>query len=283
MCRLYALRASEPLKVECALVHAQNALLTQSRRDSRGETHADGWGIAHYLHERPTVEKRAVAAFGDVSFSDTAARVRARTVVAHVRQATVGGPSLPNTHPFVHGPWTFAHNGGIRDFARLGASLESEVAAQLLGWRRGTTDSELAFYWLLTRMAGAGLENEAPCADLDALVRVVGQGIRELNERADGTPHGGPDAGEPSRLNFVLTDGTVLVASRWGHTLYWTERDAPHICEVCGLAHVDRPVPPGYRAVIIASEPLSSERWSEVPDRSVISVDASMRVRITES
>ncbi len=32
MCRLYALRASEPTRVECSLVRAQNALMEQSKK-----------------------------------------------------------------------------------------------------------------------------------------------------------------------------------------------------------------------------------------------------------
>jgi predicted glutamine amidotransferase len=56
MCRLYGFRATEPTKVECTLVHAQNALMVQSRRDRHGH----GWGIATYEDHRPRVERHAV-------------------------------------------------------------------------------------------------------------------------------------------------------------------------------------------------------------------------------
>src|SRR5919108_629070 len=46
MCRLYALRANEPTRVECSLVRAQNALMAQSRGDREGLIHGDGWGVA---------------------------------------------------------------------------------------------------------------------------------------------------------------------------------------------------------------------------------------------
>ena len=43
MCRLYGFRANEPTKVECTLVHAQNALIVQSREDLAGlGTHMAG-------------------------------------------------------------------------------------------------------------------------------------------------------------------------------------------------------------------------------------------------
>jgi glutamine amidotransferase len=47
MCRLYGFRANAPSQVECALVRAQNALLGQCRRDERGLSNADGWGIGY--------------------------------------------------------------------------------------------------------------------------------------------------------------------------------------------------------------------------------------------
>ncbi len=48
MCRLYALRANEPTRVECSLVRAQNALMAQSRADREGVMHGHGWGVADY-------------------------------------------------------------------------------------------------------------------------------------------------------------------------------------------------------------------------------------------
>ena len=46
MCRLYALRANEPTRVECSLVRSQNNLMRQSERDSEGLVHGHGWGVA---------------------------------------------------------------------------------------------------------------------------------------------------------------------------------------------------------------------------------------------
>ena len=48
MCRLYAMSANEPTRVECSLVHAQNALMQQSEQDAEGLMHGHGWGVADY-------------------------------------------------------------------------------------------------------------------------------------------------------------------------------------------------------------------------------------------
>jgi len=100
MCRLYALKANEPTRVKCSLVHAQNAQMAQSAGDSEGLVHGHGWGVADYANGVPLIEKQTWAAFQGVHFARKAARVYARTVVAHVRRATVGIQSIENTHPF---------------------------------------------------------------------------------------------------------------------------------------------------------------------------------------
>ena len=103
MCRLYGFRATAPTRLDCSLVRAQNALMTQSRLDERGLPNADGWGIGFFDGGQPVIEKFDTAAYEDRRFAETAGRVNSPTVLAHVRQATVGGASPANTHPFAHG------------------------------------------------------------------------------------------------------------------------------------------------------------------------------------
>ena len=116
MCRMFGLRAAVPQPVQRSLLHDQNALCVQSK------DHPDGWGIGHYPVSgdapfSPLVDRGLSAAFADEEFAQTAGRVVARTVVAHVRRASCGPVTLPNTHPFVRGRWLFAHNGTITGFS----------------------------------------------------------------------------------------------------------------------------------------------------------------------
>ena len=226
MCRLYGFRANEPTKVECTLVLAQNAMLRQSRADRRGKSHPDGWGICSYHDGRPDLERRAVAAFADAHFSVTAERTYAETVLAHVRMATVGAVRAENTHPFAHGPWSFAHNGTVTAFAALEGPMAAETGPRLQAHRSGATDSEQLFYWLLGRMERAGIPADVPCSDLPALKRVVTASLAELASRCERA-----GAREPARLNLLLTDGSVLLATCWNHTLWWVHREGVHDCE----------------------------------------------------
>lgn len=272
MCRLYGFRANEPTKVECTLVHAQNALLMQSRGDQRGQSNADGWGIATYLNGTPHIEKHETAAFSTLHFSTAAERLYANTVLAHVRRATVSEPALANTHPFTYGPWVFAHNGTLRVFDQLAPELERETPFDYLQIRRGSTDSELMFCWLLGRMAADGVVPTARCADPARLVNTVRVATSELARRSAAS-----GATRPAELNFLLTDGATMIASRWRNSLYWLRREGVHDCEICGIPHLrhDDSVP--YHAVVVASEPLTNEAWQEVPDGGIVVVDKDLQ------
>ena len=63
-----------------------------------------------------------------------------------------------------------------------------------------------------------------------------------------------------------------MLATRWRHSLHMVVRDGIHDCEICGIPHVHHESGATYRAVVVASEPISSEPWEEVPDGCVVSV-----------
>jgi glutamine amidotransferase len=265
MCRLYGFRANEPTRVECSLVYAQNALMAQSRRDLAGLTHGHGWGVAEHPDGVPLVEKQAWAAYHGERFKKTASRVYARCVVAHIRRATVGPPALENTHPFVHGVWLFAHNGTVPNFDRVRDRLIGALDPLHRDEIRGTTDSEHVFRYLLTlweRDPGAPL--------LETLRRGLEQVVawsREIDRTARVS------------LNVLWTDGDRMVGSRLGRTLWYLERDGIVPCEICGKSHVHHDPKQAYRAVEIASEPITSEAWLNVPDATVFNVDPDLRLR----
>jgi predicted glutamine amidotransferase len=275
MCRLYGFRGSEETKVECTLVHAQNALLHQSFSDLRGKSHPDGWGIGFYHDSTPEVERRAAAAFKDLYFNQTAERVYSRTVVAHIRMATVGAVSTENTHPFTFGPWVFAHNGTFTAFDVLEERLVEDTGPRMQAFRKGSTDSEQIFLWLLSRLQRAGLDPGKPCPELDRLKGVVSEGISRLARWcAESAPDPVP------KLNILLTDGRFLVATRWNHTLYWVDRQGIRDCELCGIPHVHHDPKTRYRAVVVASEPITNEDWREIPNLSLLAINSDIEAAI---
>ena len=261
------MRASAPTRVECSLVEAQNALMRQSQMDSQGIVHGHGWGVADYRDGPPSVERQTWAAFHGEHFRKAAARVYANTVVAHVRHATIGGPALENTHPFQHGRWTFAHNGMIPNFPAVRDLMIGHIDPVLRNDINGVTDSEHIFYYILSRYVR---HPERPLIETvrEALVQVV-----HWTETVGMTDEFG--------LNIVLTDGEQLVGSCYGRTLWTLRRDSVTVCDVCGKTHVHLAPGQDYRAIEIASEPITDENWQQVPEGTVYAIDSNIYL-ITE-
>lgn len=266
MCRLYGFRATEKSKVECTLVHAQNALMVQSLEDLSGYSHAHGWGVATYADHVPHVEKEAWAAYHGEQFHRTAASIFSRTVLAHVRRATVGPANLQNTHPFVHGTIAFAHNGTVPGFEgirpRFLAALSDSHRAAL----SGTTDTEHVFRLVMT------MRDRNPDDDLAGLLR------RGACQVVDWCRAQEPDG--KIGLNLLMTDGREIVGTRIGRGLSYIEREGVYDCEICGFPHIRHDPKRDYRAVVVASEPITQETWREVPEGSLIRVSPEARISI---
>lgn len=265
MCRLYAMHANEPTRVECGLVKAQNALMRQSEGDLQGYAHGHGWGVADYNNGLPLVEKQTWAAFHGEHFARNAARIYARTVVAHVRRATVGGTSIENTHPFHHGQWIFAHNGTVPNFDRVRPLILAHTDPVHRNHINGTTDSEHVFRYLLSlflRHPDRGLKS------------IVGLGLKRIiawSKQVDPNARIG--------LNIVLTDGDHLIGSRINRSLHYLVRDHTFDCPICRRPHVHHTSGAEYHSVEIASEPVTmNEQWYEVPNNTLYSIAEDYRL-----
>lgn len=266
MCRLYGFRATEDSKVECTLVHAQNALMVQSREDLSGYSHAHGWGVAIYEDHAPRTEKVAWAAYHGEHFHRTAAAIFARTVLAHVRRATVGPANLDNTHPFTHEEIAFAHNGTVPGFEALRPRLREALSRQHREALRGTTDTEHVFRLIMT------LRDRNPDEALPELLRRGASQVVDLcRMHVPGARIG---------LNLLMTDGREIVGTRIGRGLFYVERDGVYDCEICGFPHIHHDPSRDYRAVVVASEPITHERWCEVPEDSLIRISPDAQISI---
>jgi len=220
-----------------------------AQRGGGTDHHSDGWGIAFFESDgdqpgkaaRHFVDKES-AATSPIAHMLRSYPIKSHNVVAHVRKATVGAVNLENCHPFVRELWgrywVFAHNGDLKDFAPLLHGSFRPV---------GTTDSELAFCWMLQEMnkSHAGVPSEAELTHT----------LRDLAQRI--SQHG--------TFNFLLSNGQAL----WAHAstkLHYVLRRHP-FSEV-QLKDEDLSVDlsqlnsPDDRQAIVVTEPLTSnESW----------------------
>ncbi|HEX7604448.1 MAG TPA: class II glutamine amidotransferase [Polyangiaceae bacterium] len=263
MCRLLGIVASERTPFRALLKDAPRSLGTLARQ------HKDGWGLAVHdggRHGAWSVDLSVRSAADDEDFHKLAAEKSGAVMVSHVRLATVGGTRLENTHPFVRGPWVFAHNGTIRDLDYLRAGSSEERLAELTG----DTDSERFFAYLLTRLDAAGCTDGPADEHTDA---VVAEATRSCRERA-----GAPAKDNPFGVfNFLLSNGDACYAHRFGRTLHVLER-SPSSGDVTRGGGV---VPCTRRPTIfVASEAMTDERWEAVDEGVLLRIDRAPVLRI---
>ena len=255
MCRLFGSRSRLPSGVSHELLHGANALRVQSRE------HPDGWGLGWYEDGAPRVVRSLTPAHGDGEFETASSFLRAETVVAHVRKASIGRISEENTHPFQRGAWLFAHNGTIPGWEEVQPRLEELIAPALRGELRGQTDSERCFLLFLSRLSR---RCDPARADVRSAAAALSETVAAVRRVAA--------PGEPASTTFLATDGRLLLSCRVGRPLFVSspEPDAEGRCDYVAVASEDpgEPPPGGRRA------------WRALPEESLVSVDEELRLEV---
>jgi len=237
MCQLLGMNCNNPTDITFSFTGF-------AQRGGRTADHVDGWGVAFF-------EDRGLRHFVDhlpASESPVAELIRkypikSRNVIAHIRKATQGAVNLQNCHPFVRELWgrywVFAHNGNLENYA---PSLHGNFRPV------GTTDSELAFCWLMQELA----KSHAGVPSIEELTLT----LRELVPRI--AAHG--------TFNFLLSNGEALWAHASTH-LYYLERGFPFTR--AELADQDLTVdfeahtePDDQVAVIVTAPLTTNENWT---------------------
>lgn len=276
MCRLFGFRSVLDSGVHQSLVGAENALGVQSER------HPDGWGVAYYAANAPHVVKSTHAARQDRLFHRLSGVVSSQCVVAHVRRATQGQQEILNTHPFQFGPWVFAHNGNLLNFATIAKEIRDQIDPKLARYILGSTDSELIFFLLLTHLSQVcDLQHSYPSPT--QLCRAIHACVDQLIEIAG--PLCDDDGAEANNnfLTFALTNGHAMVVHEGGKALHLSthkkrcaEREqCPHFQPAC-----ETPISTGPTShFIISSEPLDGDNvWQRLEHRSITGVDGNMEL-----
>jgi glutamine amidotransferase len=183
-----------------------------------------------------------------------------------------------NTHPFRHGSALLIHNGHVPAFDAVRPRLLDHIDADHERLIQGATDSEHVLALLLQ------IRDQRPEAPLHEITRRAIQHVqtwvREAREdatvqptKSDVTALSHEDIVDILGLNLLWTDGTRLAGSRLNRTLWHLERTTPPTCSICGQVHAHPPGDTPYRASVLASERITEEDWSAVPNGSVFTVD----------
>ena len=172
---------------------------------------------------------------------------------------------------------TLAHNGHLREFARMRYDLVGHVHPTFVKHIEGTTDSEWIYALLLSQLDNPfGMPRADEIADATVKTLRIIRGIREKHEIAISSP-----------INLFVSTGTCLVATRFSFDYGWypesdamLETDLPYVSLWYTLGEEYRERDGEWQmgasdhpeSLLIASEPLTTDttRWLEAPEYSIL-------------
>lgn len=269
MCR-YAAYLGSPLLLSELIYKPTNSLVHQATDALLSPTriNADGFGVGWYVPEisaEPAVFKDVTPVWNNYNLGEIADKIQSPCVVVHVRAARSRDPvARDNCHPFRRGRLLWMHNGDIPGRVRLARQVNLVADDAQLGQIRGSTDTEFALTLFLSNL-GAPTDQDL---SLDQLASAMEQTIRQIV----GWHHEAEDR-RPLELNFCVTTGRQLVATRFGvgdiscPTLHWRIVDERS----------------EQRSILVASEPLSRrDGWQAVAEGRLLEVNSVLEVQERE-
>jgi glutamine amidotransferase len=291
MCRVLAY-LGEPIPVRNLLFDTDNGLVAQSYSPRMMNTFLNlaGFGMQAWdpssLHpEEPFTYRTTTLPSFDRNLRSLSAKVAPTCLVAHVRGVTYSDEAVvadTNLHPFRFpgACVVLAHNGHLRQFARMRYSLVEHVRPELAQRIEGTTDSEWIYALILSQLDDPyGTPETRELADATARALRILRTVRAAHSIDTSSP-----------VNLFLSTGHALVATRFSFDYGWypaedemLETDLPFVSlwyalggqyDECDgdwqMTAADVP-----RSVIIASEPLTTDQssWLEVPEYSMLTAE----------
>ncbi|KAI8475320.1 MAG: nucleophile aminohydrolase [Monoraphidium minutum] len=238
-----------------------------------GNLNGDGFGIGWFNTEErreqdpsPCMFKSITPAWNNENLARLSTKIVSPVIFAHVRAAYPGMPvSEQNCHPFQFGRYLWMHNGVVGGFNCIRRHLLSELSDAAYNTVQSFhSDSAVSFSLFLNHLPDT-CSHQPPDDTIATICRV---------QRERGVS-------DTSLLNFVVSDGTTMVATRFvspeggaAATLYYAEgcgglalravlREASY-----SLAYGAR----GSGVAFIASEPItgSNTDWVSVPKNTAL-------------
>jgi glutamine amidotransferase len=291
MCRVLAY-LGEPLPARSLLFDTENSLVAQSYNPRMMNTFLNlagfgmqAWDSTSLRPEEPFTYRTTTLPSFDRNLRFLSAKIAPTCLVAHVRGVTYSDEVVvadTNLHPFRFpgARVVLAHNGHLRQFARMRYSLVEHVRPELAQRIEGTTDSEWIYALIMSQLDDPyGTPETRELADATARALRILRTVRAAHSIDTSSP-----------VNLFLSTGHALVATRFSFDYGWypaedemLETDLPFVSlwYALGGQYDERDgdwqmtaadVP---RSVIIASEPLTTDQssWLEVPEYSMLTAE----------
>jgi predicted glutamine amidotransferase len=268
MARLIGYMANRADRLRDAL-HQERHAIAGLPADQRG-----AWGIGFYQGDEVLHKKQPTPDGEPIDWTAVAENVKTDCAIAHVRQATVGGFSVDNTHPFRLRQWMFAHVGTIGRFDEVREKLRGELPDFLRRNIRGSSDSEIFFHMILASLHSRN-QLEAAAPTHTSILESIDEAVVNIDKQVGSSVR--------SSLNMLLSNGRAMYALRHGGPLGYVERSGvkePLVPE----DERPRPGSPLLRYVMFVggSHEIPAD-YEQVEDGQVVSVNRDLELQLHRS
>lgn len=255
-----------------------------------GYLNGDGFGLGWYSQDSsdviPCVYKHTRPAWNDRNLAAIAEKIVTPLLFAHVRAASPGMDVSESTcHPFRFGRYLWMHNGGVANFRRVRRALLAGLNDDVFDFAvsHGSSDTAVCFAVFMSLVPdpmAKSTPNELRHR-LEETIRIVVKAIIDA------------DTADLSLLNFVVSDGDSLVASRCAIDPSKSFADSASLYFAAGSSYKSNQSSQGSfsmvhtsrqpKSVIISSEPLTEERsdWVSVPNEHIIVITPTLHITIS--
>eukprot|EP01134_Creolimax_fragrantissima_P007853 CFRG7853T1 len=290
-CRLVAY-IGKPILAADLVTLPTRSIIKQSydcreRMTPHGYLNGDGFGVGWYAPEvaaedpTPCVFHSVKPAWNNSNLFNLSNKIITPLLFAHIRAATPGLPvSESSCHPFHHGRYMFMHNGEIAGHSKIRRFIVNGFGDVAYSFAmEHPSDSGLAFAIFLDH-----LEDVDKILTPDELRLTIEQVIIVIREAQDKVESTGL-----SLLNFVVSDGYSIVATRISHEAGNNDSPAASLYIAAGTGFVAGETPGEYRiahgggaknVAIVSSEPLTDDNadWLQIPRNYVVLITEEINV-----
>ncbi|QSQ27712.1 class II glutamine amidotransferase [Pyxidicoccus parkwayensis] len=263
---------SDPNLLHCELHRLASQVLLQ------GEQRSNAVGVGAYAQDE--VLLRRFAGDGEPTLDSLAPPHESEALLFHGARLPLGLSLEDNTQPFRARRWLFAHQGSVHGFERLRAGLMASLPEHLQRLVRGGTDSEVLFALFLRHLRDVGRTDD-PRLEAALAGHLLADTAREVAKASADT-----GIARTSTLNLVATNGSLLVACRFGEApLFYTRLEGSAECERCGLTAGTPETLPAVgahrrrRTVVVASHLKRHAGWVELPQGTTLAVGPDLQVQ----
>eukprot|EP00659_Diplonema_papillatum_P022543 gene22543-34497_t len=191
--------------------------LSYEQASLNGDGYGVGWYTPRCAEGTPCVFTSTKPAWNDPNLNNLAEKVHSPVVFAHVRAAGPGTPVGEGCcHPFRAGKFLFMHNGLIGGFSTTQRTFLSglDQPSFALAMKHNAIDSIVAFAMFLTKLVHLN-PDRGGWDGMYSSIEILEALEQTVTDICATTSANGVVA--PSLLNFMVTDGVVVLASRVVH------------------------------------------------------------------